>query len=415
MNIGVVGPFNPSFIKEYLYEDQDIPDIFQNATSVNIYVKGLIEAGHNVTVFTSFSKSDCLLGDKVEVYLVTGSKKIVKNRYINFLLRKIDLLLKGPTISEFSNNLIKSISNKIDNLDILHAEWNYEYALAAKHFENRLPIFCSVRDWCPYLLNLVKEKKDKNLIRFWKRKYRIFKEIMSDEKIIFIANSDYTYKSIKDAYPESKTYIIPNPLLKSNIVTERNIYPDSDIFISIANSLTNIRKNIIILLNAFHIYRKKYPDSKLVLIGNYSQEWQNDQEKQGLLDGVELKGYQKYNVIFGYIDQSSCLIHPSLEETFGNILLEGMCRRVPCIGGENSGAVPQVLGYGKYGILCDVTSVDSMVNAMEKIRDKDLYSRIINESTKYISETYADTIIAEKHLRLFNDALNKEINNNEKA
>ena len=91
----------------------------------------------------------------------------------------------------------------------------------------------------------------------------------------------------------------------------------------------------------------------------------------------------------------------------GNILLEGMCRRVPCIGGKDSGAVPQVLGDGKYGVLCDVTDPRSIYEAMKKIEDPILYQSIVKESTEYLLREFPDIVVAQKHIELFIRTMNK--------
>ena len=105
--------------------------------------------------------------------------------------------------------------------------------------------------------------------------------------------------------------------------------------------------------------------------------------------------------VIAAIDDSTCLIHPALEETFGNILLEGMARCVCVIGGDKSGAVPLVLNKGKCGILCDVTSVASMVDAMKKALNLKETQSLIEEGTSRLLGSYSSDVILEKHLQLY--------------
>ena len=153
------------------------------------------------------------------------------------------------------------------------------------------------------------------------------------------------------------------------------------------------------------------PDAKLILIGNYTDDWKAQMYNENLLENVELKGKLPHDAIFKILDNASCLIHPSLQESFGNIFLEAMSRRVPCIGGINSGAVPQVLENGKYGILCDVTKPQSILEAMLKIDDKDYIMDIVNKSTSYLQNTYSDIIVAKQHIELFQKYINQQIEN----
>jgi glycosyltransferase involved in cell wall biosynthesis len=53
-----------------------------------------------------------------------------------------------------------------------------------------------------------------------------------------------------------------------------------------------------------------------------------------------------------YIKHSKVFVHPSLEESFGMVLVEAMRWGTPTIAGENSGAVPWVVN--NTGILCNI-------------------------------------------------------------
>lgn len=81
------------------------------------------------------------------------------------------------------------------------------------------------------------------------------------------------------------------------------------------------------------------------------------------------------------LDEMSCLIHPSVEETFGNILLEAMSRCVPCISGKDAEAVPDVLGQGKNSIICDIMDAGAIYEAMLQMNNDDVYERIQRDAT----------------------------------
>ena len=82
-----------------------------------------------------------------------------------------------------------------------------------------------------------------------------------------------------------------------------------------------------------------------------------------------------------------------------------MARRVVVIGGEHSGAVPFVLQNGKCGILCDVTSVESIVNAMEKSLDEKTAIQLLNDGTDYLLNTYSSDVVLNRHIDLFNQRI----------
>ena len=155
------------------------------------------------------------------------------------------------------------------------------------------------------------------------------------------------------------------------------------------------------MLIAFKIYRKDNKLSKLILVGDYSNQLKEKWKSIDLLEGVILTGKVQRSELYRLLDNSSVLIHPSEEETFGNTLLEGMARRLPCVGGKDSGAVPHVLGNGLYGILFNIYDVNSIAMAMKKTEDIEFTSKIIQRSTEYLIKTYSNNVVATTHVELY--------------
>ena len=76
----------------------------------------------------------------------------------------------------------------------------------------------------------------------------------------------------------------------------------------------------------------------------------------GVADGIDFVGHVGRPALASLVASAWCLVHPSLEESFGNTLVEGMLLGTPVIGGRASGAVPWVLDHGRAGTLVDVMS-----------------------------------------------------------
>lgn len=64
------------------------------------------------------------------------------------------------------------------------------------------------------------------------------------------------------------------------------------------------------------------------------------------------------------IRNADVLVHPALEESFGNILIEAMSQGTPVIAGGQSGAVPWVMDYGRAGTLVDVKSAAQLAEGV---------------------------------------------------
>ncbi len=398
MKIGVAGYFNPVYVESSLTSKSklDLKSINDTATSVNVLVKSFLNAGHKVVVFTGDHDSETnstLYGENLIVHII-GLK--VKYRYLFFFLY----------LFRTTYRIKKCFLKECKDIDVLHAHWTYEFAYVSSLFAEKLPVFCTVRDWAPFIYTTMKGIKYKVL---WFQKKVISKLVLKNSKIQFISNSFYTQQLILKSFPNYNTPILFNSIDDEHILKTRNQYPQQFKLISISPSLDDERKNIDRLILAFRDFRKLSPESKLLLVGNIDfngalyLKWKNN----GLLENVEFLGYINHDKLILYLDEVSCLIHPSLEETFGNILLEGMAMRIPVIGGEKSGAVPFVLKNGQCGCLCDITDVKSIVDAIYKVYKNKFYvNEIVDNATHVLLNEYSSSVVCQKHISLYKSFLN---------
>jgi glycosyltransferase involved in cell wall biosynthesis len=388
VNIGIVSPFNPYYVRNYISSHENIPQINSNATSVNTLVVSFLEQGHNVIVFTTTTAphhTTVYKGKQLEIHVLS---KVFHP--------------KGMSNLRIVRKLRNEIKKCINNIDVLHAHWTYEYAASIRRFEQRIPTFCTIRDWCPYQCSLAVGIRAKYS---WWINSLLFVYVMKSKSISFIANSAYTYKMVTLSYHDKQISCIPNSIQREFILNTRKARGKERIYISICQNVEERRKNIKALLKAFQKYKKQYKESKLIIVGSYSDKWKIHYGKFQLLHGVYLAGKVQHDEIFPLLDQSCALIHPSFEETFGNIFLEAMARRVVCIGGYDAGAVPEILGEGKRGILCNVRDINSILNAMKRIDDVDYIEDILNNASSYIKEQYADDVVSQKHIELYKKKL----------
>lgn len=397
MTIGIVSYFNPAECREYISITEDVPQINKAASSVNALVLGFLKAGHKVIVITSYDEEGPTLhieGKQLEVHIVsTYSRR-----------PKADTFKRWYMVKRLRRELGKHVSK----MDVIHAHWAYDFALAASAYADQKPVFCTIRDWSPIINSY--EKGPKAKFMWWFVSGSVFRRVMRNRKIHFIANSQYIYELVKNSYPANQCDVIENPIKSELICRHREQYPTHPVFVSIAQSINDLRKNYDSLLRAFQDIRQQRADAKLILIGSYNpntplaQGW----EKNGLTKNVEMMGFVYHDDIIGILDNASVLVHPSLEESFGNTLLEGMARRLPVIGGKESGAVPYVLGHGQYGILCNVKLPSELSAAMQKALDRSQMIPVLDSATDYLQKNYTNDVIVQKHIQLFSKIIKKE-------
>lgn len=394
MRIGLLFGLDDKTVLDYIGEsDRDIirqSCLRNNAPAVNTLMLSLLKAGHFVRVFTIAQKNFVIKADQIEIYGMAP----VDNYFIKYTF---GCFVDAQRIKDV-------LKNHYEDLDVIHAHWTYVYAYAAKAIGTQKPVYVTVRDWASYIWKI---ESTKNKV-FWSFRVLMNELVVRNKNIKLVANSPYTAERIKKKLG-IEVPTIPNSI-KDKFVTKTE-HKNPDVFTILCISSSNDkRKNVVTLLKAYQLFRKKRLQCKLRLIGpsfingNPTIEtWRN----LDLLDGVELLGPIQHEELKKYLDSASVFVTPSLEETFGNTLLESIARKVPVIGGEQSGAVPFVLHHGKAGILCDVASASAIDEKIEYVYSHPNEMRLLtNEAYMIINKEYSETAVCEKHIKMYRGILN---------
>lgn len=370
MRIGIVTPafLFREFSKYFNETDKEYLDSIEqneNGPAPSVIVQGLINEGHFIRVFTDGPDNRIFRSNKIDIITINSISGIRKYIKLNEL----------KTAYFFA----KEIKRHLKDLDVLHAHWSYYTALAAGCYAKKIPVFCTVRDWTPVIRNFLPKRGGIQ----WKIKQIINDFNLKNKKIHFIGNSPYTQKLLEERL-QIKIPCIMNPINDAYIKYDEKIYPSNLSIICIASSIDS-RKNLENLLLAYQKIKNIYPDSLLTCVFGYANLLDQNQLykswiAKGLFHNVRILKGLKHSEIFKYIDEATFMVNPSLEETFGNTIIESMVRKTPIIAGKKSGAIPYLIGNNERGILCDVTSVDDIVNTIV-----DAYRNIDASKTKAIN------------------------------
>ena len=402
MTIAIASPISTGAFSEFLNEESKVrcEELSKNyAPAVTTLAKEFISAGHKLIIFTLDPKATdelTLIGESVTIYVAPA---VLTNRLKRGL---------SPFIGRDVRMINKLFNRNREPIDVISVHWTRDYAIAARRFIKQIPVFVTVRDIIPYILST--QKLTLRNYRWWII-YLMNEYVMLHKDYKFIANSQYTANSIK-RYWNKDVPVISNPTLdkyfkiKYSPANPDKVFEISTISISHPDDK---RKNILSLLKAFQIVHKKFSNTRLNLIGpSFSEE--NPVVKQlsmtGLLNGVKLRGAMAHDEVLKFLSQSHLMVHPSLEETFGNTLIESMAVGCPVVGGIHSGAVPFVLENGKAGYLCNVESAETLAETIIKvIESPEDRERISQYAKGYCNKNYSSKNIAQQYLQLFKDAI----------
>jgi len=240
--------------------------------------------------------------------------------------------------------------------DVVNAHWTYEFALGT--LDSRLPHLITVHDWAPAILWALRDRY---------RTVRLLMQLLTFARgRNFAAVSPYMARRSRllTRHPVS---VLPNGLDSSWYV--ETLQRPSQMRVLAVNHGFARHKNVQRLLTAWPRVLDLHPRAELVLAGQEfgvsgkASQWA---EVNGLTQGVRFLGPVAHTELKNLLRTADVFAHPSLEESFGLVVLEAMAQGVPVLGGNRSGAVPWLLKDGA-GVLIDVREAESIADGLNKL------------------------------------------------
>jgi glycosyltransferase involved in cell wall biosynthesis len=380
MKIGIAAPV-PLHLLDIDFKGKSIPDTNNRVPITSLLINALLQKGHEIVVYTTsykIAEPVVIESDRATICVAPFTPHPGRDFFKLIRQNLIQLMNKYPA-------------------DIINAHWSYEYAWAA--LDTNIPVVVTVRDHAFTILKY-------HLIPFRVVRWLMNSIVLSRAKEL-TTNSHYLFELLSKS-EQKKTTIIHNfyPKIIENyfVSNEKKL----DYIVSVNNGFGK-RKNIENGLLAFQQIRKKYPSLTYYLLGHdMDMEGLAHQyaKKHNLTPGVVFMGPKSYTETMEIIAFSKMLLHTSREESFGNTLLEAMVLGTPVVGGSKSGNVPFLLGHGKYGVLCNVDSVDEIQKAAEKILSNSTYANQLTlEAHHYATSSFSEDSIIDQYINLYKKVL----------
>lgn len=383
MKIGVAGPFTTAMLEGCIPESTERMPCGSGGIPTTHLVKKLLKRGYEVSVYTfdfSIRNPITIKNPSINIYF---SPYREKHRMRDFMKEE----------QCFIRRAIEG-----DDPDIVHAHFTYEFALGA--LASRKPTLITVRDWAPAIFYYIPDA------------YRFGRLLMAFTTLFkgtyFTANSPYIQRLMKK-YLRKDVPVIPNALSDGIFYKgERKLKVNCPIIVSVNNGFGRL-KNVKSLIKAYRLVKKIIPACRLMLIGvGYEKNGEAEQWAKIKLisDGIDFMGSIPYEKVLKILESADLLIHPSLEESFGMVLLEAMAKKTPVIGGKNSGAVPWVLNYGRSGVLTDIKSPKLIANeAIKLLTDMRIWKEYSNSGYRYAMEKFSLSKVVDQYITAYRKVL----------
>lgn len=157
-------------------------------------------------------------------------------------------------------------------------------------------------------------------------------------------------------------------------------------------------KNVLRLLEAYATYRQTAGPQAwgLVLVGGGPQEPMLRARAQELRD-VVFAGFQQAGAVSAYYGLASCLVLPSVSETWGLVVNEAMAAGLPVLVSYRCGCVPELVRAGVNGYVCDPFDIDGMARLLGVVSSDTVDAGKMGEASSqivalYTPETWAQSL-----------------------
>lgn len=143
-------------------------------------------------------------------------------------------------------------------------------------------------------------------------------------------------------------------------------------------------KNFVSILYAYKKVHAKFPDFKLVIVGDLHSSAFNKISLQYLLEeGVECIGRISDEELQKWYNKAFCFLFPSYYEGFGIPVIEAQSCGCPVIA-ANTSSLPEICGDSV--LYCNPYSVDDIAAQMECIiQQKDLYNELVKRGFENVA------------------------------
>ena len=165
------------------------------------------------------------------------------------------------------------------------------------------------------------------------------------------------------------------------------------------------------LVEAFVRLNKEYPNTQLMLVGNY--ETNLDPVKPETLKAIEENPCidacgPRYgdNLLVEYM-KSDCFVMPSYREGFPNTVIEAGAMELPSVVTDINGS-REIIIHGENGLIVPSKNVDALYEAMKRIfEDTSMRKKMVDNARSLIGSRFEKSFVQGCLISFYNEILNK--------
>jgi glycosyltransferase involved in cell wall biosynthesis len=231
-------------------------------------------------------------------------------------------------------------------------------------------------------------------------------KVLGSAEVIIATTKSYADESPFLKHYKDKIVVIPNGINIEEVTTtftqeecrtKLGLPLDTEIILFFGSLVPY--KGPDILLKAFKIIKKEFPNVKLIFAGRGQMfdelcdlskgfDLENDVIFLGFVDEDKKPWYYKASDIF-------CLPSTTMAESFGIVNLEAMASGIPIVG-SNLGGIPDIIKNGENGLLAKPGDHQSLADALlHLLKNEDLRKKMGDNGRRFVKDYSWDKIAKE--------------------
>lgn len=336
---------------------------------------------------------------------------------INYTVYVICELVEGPFFSQLDSRVIvketksRSIIRNILSLKKLLAEEQPEICISTVRRSNVIAGFAS---YFTYKKHKFISLEVNTLDTFFKRSfysrllwkammkisYRKFQKIVACSEVVKTQVMKLLWLN------NNQITVIGNPVLPQDYLSlseeDAEFWPNEfknthDVFISLGR--LEEQKNYEFMIRGFAELAKTKPNSRLLILGNGSQERMLNQTVSdlGLTEKIKLLPFQENP--YPYLKRADIFLMSSRWEGFGNVFIMASALGLPIISSNAPGGPKEIINDQRIGKLYPVDDTDALLECCENLLSDDYNKKELTKFRQTRAENFSIEKIAKKYLQ----------------
>lgn len=288
---------------------------------------------------------------------------------------------------------------------VVHAHWAYEFAWAA--LDSGVPAVVTSHD-SPLLVARMNTWAKPTISLYRWLRVLMAREVLRRARHLTVV-SPYMQEALA-GLARATPVVVPNAVQAALVARGHDRERPAGLRIALISHGWRRRKNAQPALLAFASRRRQDPSLALHLFGHEfepdgaAQAWcRRTPAMADALEALHFHGPLPHETLMRRLEGLDLLLHPSLEESFGMVLVEALALGLPVVAGAHSGAVPWVVQAPES--LCDVRDSADIARALARVSEPRTYARLSAQGRQQVQTRFGLDAVVRAYLQTYEQAL----------